>query len=375
MNKMYSNVLNHIKNIPGWRTKRKLVLISVDDYGNVRLDSKKARENMDRAGLKVHSRFDAYDTLETREDLEALYEVLTSVKDKNGNHAVFTPFALPCNINFEAMKEEGYKSYIYELLPETYSKLAASNPNVYKGTWQLWQEGIDKGLLRPQLHGREHFNVAELEIKLAIRDKEVLTSLGNRSYTSISGSKYSTRSWAGAFTFWDEEENTSLKKIAKDGYRRFEEVYGYKPTHFMAPTARVSDSVLEQLADLGILVSDKPLVEKNHIDQGEFEQRYHFTGKKHLKNLKLIVRNVVFEPTERTNAVEIALAQVSAAFRLNKPAIISSHRVNFCGLIKEENRNVGLNGLKKLLKAITVKYPDVEFISSEEFVKLLTNGE
>jgi hypothetical protein len=28
-------LLNHIKNIPGWRSSRKLVVISVDDYGNV----------------------------------------------------------------------------------------------------------------------------------------------------------------------------------------------------------------------------------------------------------------------------------------------------------------------------------------------------
>lgn len=367
------SVFNHIKNIPGWRTKRKLVVISVDDYGNVRLDSKNARENMDKAGLKIHSRFDAFDTLETREDLEALFEVLTSVKDINGNYAIFTPFALPCNINFEAMQEDGYNSYIYELLPDTYAKLAVIKPNLYEGGWQLWQEGINQGLMRPQLHGREHFNVAELEEKLLQKSKEVLISLRNRSYTSISKSKYSTRSWAGAFTFWKNEENIALKEIARDAYVRFEEVYGYTPTHFMAPTARVSDEVLSELANLGITVSDKPLIENNHIGEGKFEKRFHYTGKQHLKNQKLIVRNVVFEPTENSNAVELALAQITAAFRLNKPAVISSHRVNFCGLISEENRKIGLGSLKRLLNVIIEKYPDVEFISSEDLVKQLHN--
>jgi len=50
---MKQTILNHLKNIPGWKTKRKLIVFSVDDYGNVRLDSKKARDNMDKAGLKV----------------------------------------------------------------------------------------------------------------------------------------------------------------------------------------------------------------------------------------------------------------------------------------------------------------------------------
>jgi len=73
---MFKYLKQDLKNLPGWRTRRKLLVFSVDDYGNVRLDSGKAREDLDRAGLKALSRFDAYDTLETREDLEMLFGVL-----------------------------------------------------------------------------------------------------------------------------------------------------------------------------------------------------------------------------------------------------------------------------------------------------------
>ena len=59
-------LLNNLKNIWGWKTQRKIVVISVDDYGNVRLDSSKARSKMDKEGLKAHTIFDALDTLETR---------------------------------------------------------------------------------------------------------------------------------------------------------------------------------------------------------------------------------------------------------------------------------------------------------------------
>src|SRR5690554_6806678 len=172
---MKQTILNNIKNIYGWKTNRKLVVISVDDYGNVRLDSKEARQNMDEAGLKIHTHFDVFDSLETREDLEALYDVLSSVKDKNGNPAVFTPFAMPCNINFEAMAEKDYSEYVYELLPETYKKLSAKDPNAYSGTWGLWKEGIDKGLMKPQFHGREHLNLKVFNEKIKHRDVEVLT--------------------------------------------------------------------------------------------------------------------------------------------------------------------------------------------------------
>jgi hypothetical protein len=108
------------------------VVFSVDDYGNVRLDSKQARTNLDAAGLPIYSRFDALDTLETKQDLEQLYTVLSSVKDKKGKSAVFTPFALPCNIDFEKMAAEDYVQFHYETLPETYRKLADKNPKPTK---------------------------------------------------------------------------------------------------------------------------------------------------------------------------------------------------------------------------------------------------
>ena len=120
--------LDNLKNIPGWKSDRKILVISVDDYGNVRLDSKKARKSMDEAGLKVLSRFDAFDTLESRKDLEMLYEVLDSVRDSKDRAAVFTPFAMPSNINFENMAEQDYQSYIPENLPETYRKLEDLQP-------------------------------------------------------------------------------------------------------------------------------------------------------------------------------------------------------------------------------------------------------
>ena len=59
------HILQNVKNIPGYKTRRKIVVFSVDDYGNVRVHSKQARENMDNAGLKIHTNFDRYDTLET----------------------------------------------------------------------------------------------------------------------------------------------------------------------------------------------------------------------------------------------------------------------------------------------------------------------
>lgn len=363
---MKQYLINNIKNISGWKTKRKIVVISVDDYGNVRLDSKKARNAMNTAGLKVLNRFDAYDTLETREDLEALYEVLTSVKDKNGSHAIFTPFALPCNINFEAMEANNYETYEYELLPATYKKLNAKDPKAYEGAWSLWQQGQNEGLMKPQFHGREHFNLKVFNEKLEQRDHEVLTALRNRSYTSISNSGYPSISYTAAFEFDKFEENFAFKDIILDGLNRFKEVYNYKAIHFNPPGGREHPFIHQYLYDNGVKYLDTPFLKNEHQGDGKIKKVLNHTGKKNKKGMIYQVRNVVFEPSNfDRDWVGYSLKQIEAAFFWHRPAIISSHRVNFCGHIDQNNRKVGLKSLKELLKKIVQRWPDVEFLSSD----------
>jgi len=121
-------LLNNLKNIRGWRTKDKLVVFAFDDYGNVRLDSLAAREKLLEAGLDLDNRFDQYDALETRQDLEALFEVLSSVSDRDGRNAVITPYALCANPDFEIMRRYEREGYRYEALQQTFSRVAESQP-------------------------------------------------------------------------------------------------------------------------------------------------------------------------------------------------------------------------------------------------------
>ena len=372
---MKQRIFDNIKNIYGWKTPRRIVVISVDDYGNVRLDSKKARKNMDNAGLKVLSRFDAYDALETKADLEMLYEVLTSVKDKNGHHAVFTPFALPCNIDFETMAFENYKAYRYESLPLTFEKLAANDAKAYEGAWDLWKEGIANDFMVPQFHGREHFNLKVFEEKLAKKDIEVLTALENRSFTSLSNSGYATINYTAAFEFWEFKENEKFTEIIKDGLDKFEHVFGYRSVHFNPPGGREHPDIHHVLKDNGIKYLDIPFIKTEHQGKGKFKKIINYTGKKNKLGMTYEVRNVVFEPTPDRGFdwVNYSLRQIEAAFRWHRPAIISSHRVNFCGHIDPKNREIGIKALKELLQRVVKKWPEVEFMSANELGDLISS--
>jgi hypothetical protein len=363
-----TDVFNNVKNIFGWKTTRKIVVISVDDYGNVRLDSKQALDNMIKDGLKPQTRFDQFDALENTTDLEMLYEALSSVKDKNGKCAVFTPFAIPCNINFEKLIESNFQTYSYELLPDTFSKLKG-----YENTWDLWKQGISAGLMEPQFHGREHLHLKVFNEKLSKSDFELKSSLKNRSFALISATGYETISYTAAFEFWDFEENEQFKDIIIDGLNQFEKVFGYRSDYFNPPGGREHTCLHKTLAENGIKYIDTYMIKNEHLGHGKHKRIINHTGKKSDYGQIYLVRNVVFEPCEfdGTDWVSYTLKQIEAAFRWNRPAIISSHRANFCGQIDENNRKIGIESLKKLLKEITTRWPEVEFMSASSLASLI----
>jgi hypothetical protein len=271
------------------------------------------------------------------------------------------------------MEEEGFKEYHYELLPETYDKLSTQQPEAYKGAWDLWREGIEEGLMVPQFHGREHLNLKVFEEKLAAKDPEVITALKNRSYTGISDSGYSTISPMAAFDFWEFSENDWFKQIIDDGLERFEQVYAYRSVHFTPPVYNAHSVTYESLRTKGIKYVDNALIKREHQGKGVFKTRINYTGKV-MNGLTVIVRNVVFEPTDERGFdwVGNTMQQIEAAFRWNKPAIISSHRVNFCGHIDPKNREKGLAALRELLKRIVERWPNVEFMAANELGDLVS---
>ena len=367
------SILNYLKNQLGWRTSRKIVVFSIDDYGNVRVDSKAARTEMDKGGLKIGNRFDAFDALETRDDLELLFDILEANRAPSGSTPKFTAFSVPTNINFEEMRSANYKQPILETLDVTFQKRAALCPAAYEGTWNVWHEGIDRRLIHPEYHGSQHFNLKVFREKLEARDPAVLCALENNSYTSITDSGYPTISPMAACEFWDSAENEEIEEQMREGLLKFKKVFRFEATHFNPPGGRESSVIHGLLAELGVKYIDLPLLAKEPLGHDRYKYTLNYTGKRTPEGLTCLVRNVVFEPNDDRSFdwVDFTMAQVAAAFRNGKPAIISSHRVNFCGHISAKNRGKGLSALKQLLGKIKTTYPDVEFMFAQELGELI----
>lgn len=363
--------LKTLKNMPGWSSRQKLVVFNVDDYGNVRVASRAAHEKLSKAGLTLDGRFDCFDTLETRADLEGLLEVLSSVRDCVGRTAVFTPYALPANPDFAALRQNP-ECYRYEMLPETFTRLETEDPQAYEGAWAFWREGIDKGLLEPEFHGREHLNLRLLEVKLKRRDADVMANIENDSMAGLRDDPALPGvGFTHAFGFTDKADIDQHKEILSDGLAQFANIFGRAAQSFTPPAQRLHPDLHGFMEAQGIGAIDKPFHTVRKFDRNKSRREVNFLGRKRGQHHVTLVRNVVFEPNLYSGTDEVArtLLQIEAAFRWGKPAMISSHRVNFCGHMDPSNRRAGLAALKRLLHAILERWPDVQFISARELAQ------
>lgn len=359
-------ITNHIKNFRGWKSDKKYLAFVVDDYGNVRLNSLDSRRILEANGIAIKSRFDKFDALDTREDFEQLFDVLSSVKDSSNKHAIFSTYAMTCNIDFKSTIEAGH--YVPMNLDETYKLLSVEQNEAYDGAFNLLQKGIQEHLIRPQFHGREHLNINLFNTLLAENNELIKLNLINKSLTGLPYHKdFKDVGFTHTYGFNDPKDIEQHKLEIVDGLQRFEIVYGFKSLTFNPPAQRLHKDLFQFTLDNGVIGLDKPRTYNRHLGNGEYEQEKNLTGIDSSGKYVNFVRNCVFEPNDRNiDWVNYTFEQIKASFFWKRPAIISSHRVNFAGHIDPDNRKKGLDMLKKLLKKVATAYPDVEFIAIDD---------
>lgn len=352
-------------NFRGWSSKRKIVVIESDDWGSIRMPSKEVYDDLLAQGIPVHkSYFTKYDSLESEEDLEVLFKVLRSFKDKNGRHPSITANALVANPDFEAIKESGFKDYHYEKLEQTYLRYYG-NIKVF----ETWKSGIKDRLLYPQFHGREHVGVWEWMNAIQSGEKQEVLGFQNKAILGLGNRKSASRQkdYTAAFDFVSEEERLNLIPILEEGLQMFEQTYGFKSKSFVAPSAIRADYLDDYLFRHGVLYHQcGQQFDPNGI--GGFNLINRYWGDYNKLGQIYWRRNATFEPSRDPNFdwVSSCMKEMEIAFRWGKPAVINSHRVNFIGSINAENRDNGLKLLSELFAAMLKKWPDIEFMSSDQ---------
>ena len=360
-------LIKELSNIPDWKTKRRIVVIESDDWGTLRMPSMDAFRRLEEAGLELRKgtgeaeRFNMNDNLATGKDLESLFEVLSSVKDSRGNPAVLTPVSIVGNPDFQKIEASGFQDYYYEPFTETLKR----SPGC-ENSFELWKEGIEKKLFVPQMHGREHLNVLAWMKALRAGDKQARLAFKEGVWGFIPES-FPAVSYLAAYLLDDPEDMDFHKKVLAEGLQLFEEIFAYKAVFFVPPNGVFNNSLNKTLAENGIKFRSGSKIQSETLGSGKTKNRLHYHGQKDRHGIRYIVRNSVFEPSKAgIDWEDTCLNDVNSAFRWNKPAIISTHRVNFVGALHPENRDKGLGQLSRLLKQIVKNWPDVEFMTTEQ---------
>jgi len=360
------------RNLFGWRTNRKIVIIESDDWGSIRMPSHEVYLKCLQAGYPVDKNpYERYDSIASEEDLTLLFDLLKSFKDKNGNHPVFTSNCVVANPDFIKIKENHFEKYYFELITETFVRYPKHSKN-----FDLWKQGLAEKIFYPQFHAREHLNVSMFMKALQRGDKDALWGFENQMPGSIKkGTDWIGNNFVEATHYDSEEDKIDKLGIYLDGLKIFEKLFGYRsmsiiPTNYI--WSKDYNPILSQNGVRYIQGSNKflePVPKKNPVYINRWLGNTNQWGQVDL------VRNVFFEPSlsNSEDFVGNCLKEIQIAFMMKKPAIISSHRINYVGFIDEKNRDKSLKGLKKILGEILSHWPDVEFMTSVELGKIIEN--
>jgi hypothetical protein len=362
---MIQSIRNSVTNYKGWKTNRKIVVFESDDWGSIRMPDRTAFEYLKAAGINVEkSAYCRYDSIESNDDLEKLFEIIIKYKDFKGNHPCITANTVVANPDFEKIEQSDFTSYFFEPFSNTLSRL----PN-RSNVLNLYNVGIQNKLFYPQFHGREHLQV-ELWLELLKTNPNFRIAFQNKLWgLSLDVFPNMKKSVQASYDTFD---NDFLFKSLTSGLNLFESLFGYRSQSFIANNFIWGNSINHILKDNGVefIQGMKYQLLPKRLDEVR-KKVFHFTGEMNELGQYFLVRNCSFEPSIEGLNIPKTLGAISNAFFWGKPAIISTHRINFIGSLDESNRNINLRGFENLLKSILKKWPQVEFMTSVELGHLI----
>jgi hypothetical protein len=362
---------NHLKNIRGWRSEKKIIVLESDDWGSIRTPDLNTLITLKKAGIKTdHCHYVSNDSLASEEDLTLLFETLNGIFENTGKKPVLTANVVMANPDFNKIRQSGYNKYHYEWFTETLNNY----PN-HTGSYQLWKEGINAGVFYPQFHAREHLQVARWLAQLQKESSETMLAFHNNMFgLSTSVTDENRRSYLAAYEVENEVQQQFVLESLGEGLNKFQTVFGFISESAIAPNYTWNHEMEKVMRSCGVRYLQGGTVQRSPDIQTEKNQYIrHYTGETNNLGQTYLVRNCIFEPASdpKKDWVSSCLEEIKTAFVWNKPAIIETHRVNYIGVIEPQNRERNLKLLEKLLTEIITRWPHVDFMTSVQLGKCI----
>lgn len=362
----------NLVNIKGNIFKKKYILFESDDWGSIRMPNNNVFNRLNEHGFNVDANpYTRFDTLASIKDLSALFETLSKYEDDSGKHPVFTANTIVANPNFEKIKKSGFSEYCYEPFVKTLNDYYDQS-----GVFDVWQEGIRIGLFYPQFHGREHLNVPLWMKLLKEKNPEVVEAFYLKCWGLKYGQKFD-RELQAPYDVENHKDVNEVKTGITEGLNLFEEIFGYRSRSMIAGNYIWSSSLHQTMNDQGIRfiqgMKYQLLPDRNR--KGKRKKIRHYTGERNQYGQTFLIRNCIFEPSlypNDRNHVESCLQDIENAFLWKKPAIITTHRLNYIGALCPKNSSTNLKKLDRLLGEIKKRWPEAEFLTSDKLGEIIS---
>ena len=352
-----------LRHLLGKKTNRKIVVIESDDWGSFRFKNTSVRDHYmtnPKAGQWMHYN----DCFESYEDVIALEEVLKSVKDKQDNPACFTFLLNPANPDFSKIEKSNFKTYHYESFDKTLENRKDGNEIL---NW--YHSALQNNLIEVGFHGREHLNVNAWMKALQQQNSHAIDGFKNRIWGQAKlFTKEKKLSYRSTFQIEEKAELKGLKTSIGEGLEIINKVFKKPATYFLPPDGPYHLSLNKTLSENGIKYIGLSKIHNNPLEPKKHQTKLFWLGKATKAGLKVITRNVMFEPSspQSSDWVNFALHQIEQAFKYKNPAVISTHRANYVSGLNPDNGPKALAQLHELLLRITKKWPEVEFMTSSQ---------
>lgn len=342
------NIFKHLPHLLRKKFDEKYIIIESDDWGLERALNKDSVKWMERKyGLEKLSRW-SYDSLESREDLNGLYEILEKYKTKFEFPPVITANFITHNVNYSSKEDLDFMP-----LKQGFNKQSEDVRDLYK-------KGINNNYIFPQLHGYSHYDVTELA--KFFKTDEGKESFNKDFFTARSTTRGNLKFCHGELS----NLNGSDDKI-KEAAEAFKNFFGFYSSSIIPPTFILDRQFINSLKanNITMIQSSNRLVTSDN-------KRFSYPNFQKRKGIYWSVRNARLDPhPDYKFYYQQCLESIGRAFVNETPAVIDFHRVNISGRYAPEYRDRTFKELKLLLNSIHDKWPEARFIHSQKLNEIL----
>ena len=224
--------------------------------------------------------------------------------------------------------------------------------------------------MRPQFHARKHLNsrLWMRDLQAGRRDTRLAFGHGFYGHTTGTSSRVQ-RNYLAAYWAESPEDVVAMTAVLNQGLDAFEATFGFASQSFIACNHVFPAELEEVLVKRGVtlLQGQRGQSTPQPGKGGACSVQRRYTGQRNRHGQCYSVRNVHFEPyvDPARDWVGSALKEIRQAFRLRRPAVVTSHRINYVGGMHLQHRDRSLRLLDDLLGRIRTIWPDAQFISSD----------